>query len=112
MLGGGQAAEAKLRFLNTPNILCNLTIVLFQKMSVWKLQCYFCPETVSSVQLNKDYYLLHLVAVHNVQQHADKLLEWLLAQKGVGQSVCLPVPVSTSVAVIRSRKVSKQNLIT
>jgi len=80
-------------------------------MSAWKLQCYFCPETVSSVQLNKDYYLLHLVAVHNVQQHADKVLEWMLAQKGAGQSVCLPVPVSTSVAVSRRRKVASHQRI-
>ena len=52
-------------------------------MSAWKLQCYFCSDTVSTFKLNKTYYLLHLVAVHNVQQHADSMLEWLLTQQGV-----------------------------
>jgi len=28
---------------------------------------------------------MHLVAVHNMQQHGDRLLQWVLAQQGVGQ---------------------------
>jgi len=54
-------------------------------MSGWKLQCYFCSDTVSTIKLSKEYYLMHLVAVHNMQQHGDRLLEWVLAQQGLGQ---------------------------
>jgi len=50
-------------------------------MSGWKLQCYFCSDTVSTMKLDKEYYLMHLVAVHNIQQQGDRLLQWVLAQR-------------------------------
>jgi len=53
-------------------------------MPGWKLQCYFCNDTVSTLKLNKEYYLMHLVAVHNIQQQGDRLLQWVLSQQGVG----------------------------
>ena len=67
-------------------------------MSGWKLQCYFCSDTVSTMKLDKEYYLMHLVAVHNIQQQGDRLLQWVLAQQGVGL-------VQAGVAVQKSQKV-------
>ena len=68
-------------------------------MSGWKLQCYFCSDTVSTIKLSKEYYLMHLVAVHNIQQQGDRVLQWILAQQGVGQ-------VPGGVTAQKSEKVS------
>ena len=90
--------QITLRGLNniSDNCICySLTVV----MSGWKLQCYVCSETVSTIKVNKEYYLMHLVAVHNIQQQVDRLLQWVLAQQGVGL-------VPASVAVQRSGKVT------
>ena len=71
-------------------------------MSVWKLQCHFCGDTVSTVKLNQNYYSLHLEAVHNVQQHGENLLQWVLAQQGIEKSVGSTV---AAVADMRNMKV-------
>jgi len=56
-------------------------------MSVWKLQCHFCGDTVSTGKLNRSYYKLHLEVMHNMQQHGDRLLDWTLSQQSVEGNV-------------------------
>ena len=53
---------------------------------MWKLQCYFCKDTVSSGRLNRQYYKMHLETMHNIQQHCDGLLDWTLSQQNVEDS--------------------------
>ena len=55
-------------------------------MSVWKLQCHFCGDTVSTFQLNNIFYKMHLEAVHNIQQNVNSLLQWALVEQGVGKN--------------------------
>jgi len=58
-------------------------------MSGWKLQCYFCADTVSTGSLNRTYYKMHLENVHSISQNADQLLKWALSQQnppGSGKS--------------------------
>jgi len=70
-------------------------------MSVWKLTCHFCGDTVSTGKLNRNYYQMHLEAVHNVQQHGDSLLQWVLSQQSVEENVGSTV---SAVANIMSMK--------
>eukprot|EP00092_Neocalanus_flemingeri_P018789 GFUD01020347.1.p1 GENE.GFUD01020347.1~~GFUD01020347.1.p1 ORF type:complete len:912 (-),score=187.38 GFUD01020347.1:274-3009(-) len=70
-------------------------------MSVWKLQCHFCGDTVSTGQLHHNYYKMHLEVVHNIQQHGENLLQWTLAQQSVEENVGSPV---SAVDNIRSMK--------
>jgi len=70
-------------------------------MSVWKLQCHFCGDTVSTGKLNRNYYKMHLEAVHNVQQHGEGLLQWTLTQQSVEENVGSTV---SAVANIMSMK--------
>jgi len=53
---------------------------------MWKLQCYFCKDTVSTGRLNRQYYKMHLETMHNIQQHCDGLLDWTLSQQNVEDS--------------------------
>ena len=39
---------------------------------------------MSTGKLSRDYYKMHLEAVHNVQQNVDRLLEWSLSEQSVG----------------------------
>jgi len=68
---------------------------------VWKLQCHFCGDTVSTGKLNRNYYKMHLEAVHNVQQHGENLLQWTLTQQSVEENVGSTV---SAVANIMSMK--------
>ena len=77
-------------------------------MSVWKLQCHFCGDTVSTGKLNRNYYKMHLEAVHNVQQHGDSLLQWTLSQQSVDENVGSTV---SAVANIMSMKVCSRKII-
>jgi len=70
-------------------------------MSVWKLQCHLCGDTVSTGKLNRNYYKMHLEAVHNVQQHGEGLLQWALSQQSVEDNVGSTV---SAVANIMSMK--------
>ena len=88
-------------------------------VSPWKLQCFFCTDTVSTGKLNKNYYKLHLEvgnlkiflaseyllkvfnvqAVHNISLNCDKLLNYSLDQQNVSE------PTVSAVANILSMKV-------
>eukprot|EP00092_Neocalanus_flemingeri_P007361 GFUD01007948.1.p1 GENE.GFUD01007948.1~~GFUD01007948.1.p1 ORF type:complete len:465 (-),score=120.81 GFUD01007948.1:168-1562(-) len=70
-------------------------------MSMWKLQCHFCGDTVSTGKLNRNYYKMHMEAVHNIQQHADHLISWTLSQQSVEENVGSTV---SAVANIMSMK--------
>jgi hypothetical protein len=59
---------------------------------------------VSTGKLNRNYYQMHLEAVHNVQQHGDSLMQWTLTQQSVEENVGSTV---SAVANIMSMKVSK-----
>jgi len=50
-------------------------------MSIWKLNCLLCGDVVSTGMFNRNYYKMHLEAVHNVQQHSESLLQWALGQQ-------------------------------
>jgi len=52
-------------------------------MSVYKQQCFFCTDTVSTGKLNQSYYKMHLENVHGIQTNADKLLAWALNQQNL-----------------------------
>jgi len=56
-------------------------------MNVWKLQCYFCGDTVSTGQLNQQFYKMHLEVVHSVLNNSEGLLNWTLSQQNVGETV-------------------------
>jgi len=51
-------------------------------MEVWKLCCHFCRDTVSTGKLNRDYYRMHLEAVHNIQSNSQELVSWVLREQG------------------------------
>jgi len=52
-------------------------------MSIWKLNCLLCGDVVSTGKFNRNYYKMHLEAVHNVQQHSESLLQWALGQQNM-----------------------------
>lgn len=49
--------------------------------NTWKLQCFYCTVTVSTGKLNRNYYKLHLEAVHNIATNCEKLLSYTLNQQ-------------------------------
>ena len=57
---------------------------------------------MSTGKLNRNYYKMHLEAVHNVQHHGDGLLNWTLSQQSVEENVGSTV---SAVANIMSMKV-------
>jgi len=72
----------------------------------WKLQCFFCTDTVSTGKLNRNYYKLHLEAVHNISLNVEKLLNFTLSQQNVGEGGAITAGASplTAVANILSMK--------
>ena len=76
-------------------------------MSVWKLQCHFCGDTVSTGKLNRSYYKMHLEAVHNVQHHGDGLLNWTLSQQSVEENVGSTVSAVANIMSMKVRRIFK-----
>merc|ERR1719318_561162 len=65
-------------------------------MDVWKLTCHFCSDTVSTGKLNREYYRMHLEAVHNIQQSSGQLLAWVLSTQGQEQDQACTEPSSST----------------